>query len=145
MKTFLSGSLQQTVELGKSFAVSLKPGDILALFGNLGTGKTQFVSGVCQGLGVSSRVTSPSFTMVNEYPAAFGIVAHIDLYRIGSKRELLDLGLESYFHDKCICLIEWAEGALQLLPPSYHSVKLSYGKAENERIIEIRTSEEARV
>jgi len=145
MKTFLSGSPRQTVELGKSFAVSLKPGDVLALFGNLGTGKTQFVSGVCQGLGVRVRVTSPTFTMVNEYPAPFGLVAHIDLYRIGLARDLREIGIESYFHDRCICLIEWAERALQLLPPAYHSVKFSYGKTEEGRIIEIRTAQEALV
>lgn len=145
MKSFLTKSPQETAELGRSFAASLRAGDVLAVFGNLGTGKTQFINGVCQGLGVRSRVTSPTFTIANEYAAPPLMVVHIDLYRIGSERELMDLGIESYFHEGCICLIEWAEGALSVMPHSYHAVKLSYGASENEREIEIRSKEEVTV
>jgi tRNA threonylcarbamoyladenosine biosynthesis protein TsaE len=143
MNNYLSRSREETVGLGIAFAASLRPGDVVAIFGNLGTGKTQFVNGICQGLGVRARVTSPSFTIINEYAAPFGIVAHCDLYRVGSSDELLNIGIESYFHDTCICLIEWAEGALHLLPRLYHSVKLSYGEGENDRVIEIRNAGEA--
>jgi tRNA threonylcarbamoyladenosine biosynthesis protein TsaE len=145
MKTFQTASLQETIDLGKSFAASLRPGDVLAIFGNLGTGKTQFVIGVCEGLGVEARVTSPTFTIVNEYPAPFGIVAHVDLYRISERSELREIGLESYFHEGCICLIEWAEMALHLLPPAFHSARIMFGPARNERVIELRTAEEALV
>jgi tRNA threonylcarbamoyladenosine biosynthesis protein TsaE len=142
MRAFLTRSPQETTELGRSFASSLAPGDVLAVFGNLGTGKTQFINGVCQGLGVRDRVTSPTFTIVNEYAVPPLMVVHIDLYRISSHRELADLGIESYFHEDCICLIEWAEGALNVMPHVYHAVKLSYGASENEREIEIRSKEE---
>ena len=145
MKTFLTKSPRETTDLGKSFATSLRPGDVLALFGNLGTGKTQFINGVCQGLGVLTRATSPTFTIVNEYATPSLMVIHIDLFRIGSERELMELGIESYFNEGCICLIEWAEGALAVMPHAYHSVKLSYGAEENAREIEIRLKEEVAV
>jgi len=137
MKTVVTRSMQETTTLGRSFGSELKPGEIVALSGELGSGKTQFVKGICIGMGIQAPVTSPTFTLINEYPAPFGIVAHIDLYRIGSDRELQDLGLESYFRDTCICLIEWAERALGVLPPSFRPVKLAHGMGENERIITI--------
>jgi len=142
MMTFVTRSPEETIELGKSFASSLKPGDIVAIFGNLGTGKTLFVKGVCQGLRVRDRVTSPTFTIVNEYSAPRGGVVHIDLYRINSSAELTEIGIESYFDGERISLIEWAEGALSLLPRTYHTIKLKYGGAENEREIEIGMKEE---
>ena len=80
------------------------PGDVVGLIGELGSGKTQFVSGVCEGLGVTVRVTSPTFTLINEYPAPAGNVVHIDLYRIDTGAELAELGIEEYFNDRNICL-----------------------------------------
>jgi tRNA threonylcarbamoyladenosine biosynthesis protein TsaE len=137
MKSFVTNSLSETVDLGRTFAASLRPGDVVALMGDLGTGKTQFVIGVCDGLGVRCRVTSPTFTLVNEYPAPFGLVVHIDLYRITSRSELPEIGIESYFHEGCICLIEWAEVALHLLPASVYCARLDFGSVANERVIEL--------
>jgi tRNA threonylcarbamoyladenosine biosynthesis protein TsaE len=133
MTTILSRSPQETVDLGRSFATSLSVGDVVAIFGNLGTGKTLFVKGVCAGLGVHEHVASPTFTIISEHPAPCGKVIHIDLYRVSGHTDLRELGLEEYFGGNNICLIEWAERVLELLPPQYYRVKVSFGKGETDR------------
>lgn len=137
MTTFITHSAEETAALGRSFAASLRPGDVVALHGNLGSGKTSFVAGVCQGLGVRGHVSSPTFTLINEYPAPFGLVAHIDLYRIRSRAELAELGMEEYFGEKAVALIEWAEEAMDLLPRAHHVVAIRYGVEESDREISI--------
>ena len=135
MNRYSSPSREKTAALGKAFAATLVPGDVVALFGELGAGKTQFVSGVCQGLRVEGHVASPTFTLINEYPAPFGTVAHVDLYRIERTPELAELGIQEYFRTDCICLIEWAERALGILPPGHYRVKLLFGGDEGSREI----------
>lgn len=109
----------------------------MALVGDLGTGKTRFVTGVCDGLSVQQRATSPTFTFVNEYHAPLGAVVHIDLYRVRSPAEVEELGVEEYFTDSTICLIEWAENILGRLPRRHHLVRFRFGDHENEREITI--------
>ncbi len=138
MSATLSRSPEETIGLGKSFASSLRPGDVVALFGTLGSGKTRFISGVCDGLGVRMHATSPTFTLINEYPAPFGRVVHIDLYRIGSRRELAELGIEEYFTGECICLIEWAEAVREILPHRHFEIRLGLGTDDTTRTIDIR-------
>ncbi|MEK9138001.1 MAG: tRNA (adenosine(37)-N6)-threonylcarbamoyltransferase complex ATPase subunit type 1 TsaE [Bacteroidota bacterium] len=135
MKSFHSHSREETIRLGESLAASLKGGDVVALSGELGTGKTHFINGVCRGLAVRGHVASPTFTFINEYPADVFTVVHIDLYRVSSRRELAELGIEEYFSERFICLIEWAERMTEYLPHSYISVKLAYGDEENDRLI----------
>jgi tRNA threonylcarbamoyladenosine biosynthesis protein TsaE len=137
MRQILSRSAEETEAAGRTFAGSLRPGDVVALTGTLGSGKTKFVEGVCRGLGVLGHVTSPTFTLINEYPADFGVVAHIDMYRINGMKEVADLGLEEYFNARCVCLIEWAEAVLGMLPPARFHVSLAHGGAESERTIQI--------
>jgi tRNA threonylcarbamoyladenosine biosynthesis protein TsaE len=137
MRRILSRSAEETGAAGRTFARSLRPGDVVALTGTLGSGKTKFVEGVCRGLGVRGHVTSPTFTLINEYPADFGVVAHIDLYRINGMKEAADLGLEEYFNGRCVCLIEWAEAVLGMLPPARFHVSFAHGAAESERTIQI--------
>lgn len=137
MTTFVTHSAAETSALGRSFAASLRPGDVVALFGNLGSGKTAFVAGVCEGLGARGRVSSPTFTLINEYAAPFGLVAHIDLYRIRSRADLAELGIEEYFAPGCIALIEWAEEAMDLLPRGHQVVSIRYGEGETDREISI--------
>ena len=137
MKRLMSRSAAETVAFGREFAASLNPGDVVALMGTLGSGKTRFASGVCEGLGVATHVTSPTFTLINEYAAPFGIVAHIDMYRIGSRAEVADLGLEEYFNDRCICIIEWPDAILDVLPPQHFRISISHGETEGEREIVI--------
>ncbi len=137
MTVFHTRSSAETLELGASFAKSLSPGDVVAISGNLGAGKTLFVSGVCKGLGITGAVTSPTFTMIHEYAAPSCVVVHIDLYRVSSLHELRSLGVEEYFDDGHICLIEWAERAMELLPESHIRVKISGGESPVQRQISI--------
>lgn len=138
MRTYRTHSARETVEVGKAFAAQLKPGDCVALSGTLGSGKTQFVIGVCEGLQARTHATSPTFTFINEYSAPFGTVVHIDLYRIEKPSELDALGVEEYFNERCICLIEWPELIADRLPPCHYTVELRHGAAEDEREIVIR-------
>ncbi len=120
----VTSSEAETIELGRRFSAALKPGDVVALYGELGSGKTQFVKGVCAGIGVTEHVTSPTFTLINEYRKHGGMpVFHLDLYRIRSFEELLALGTEEYFEDGGVSLIEWAEKADPLLPAGRFSVR----------------------
>lgn len=141
MKTFATTSAQETSDLGRMFAATLKPGDVVAIVGNLGSGKTQFVQGACAGLGVNGHVSSPTFTIINEYVAPCGPVAHIDLYRIGSRSELADTGVEEYFNERTVCFIEWAETILDLLPPAHYLVRITQVGSDNEREITIQHEE----
>ena len=144
MNRIVSRSAGETEAAGTAFAGRLRPGDVVALTGTLGSGKTRFVTGVCRGLGVAARVTSPTFTLINEYPAPFGMVAHIDMYRINGMKEVAELGLEEYFNDRCVCLIEWAEAVLDILPPARFHVAFAHGGTESERTIELEGPADAR-
>ncbi len=137
MNTWRTKSPEETREVGKSFAAQLKGGDVVTLAGNLGSGKTQFVVGVCEGLNVRGHVASPTFTFINEYETDFGKVAHMDLYRISKRAEIAELGVGEYFNENCVCLIEWPDMIVNLLPEKHYEVRLSYGEQDNERQIEI--------
>jgi tRNA threonylcarbamoyladenosine biosynthesis protein TsaE len=143
MKRILSRSAEETGAAGRAFAGRLRPGDVVALTGTLGSGKTRFVAGACEGLGIRSHVTSPTFTIINEYPATFGTVAHIDMYRIRSMSEVADLGIEEYFNARCICFIEWAEQVMAIIPPAHFHVAFAHGGSESERTIEIEGPRES--
>ena len=139
LKTFSEG---ETISLAREFARRLVAGDVVALYGELGAGKTQFVKGVCLGLGLVEVVTSPSFIIMNEYKYARNggeslSVYHFDFYRIKSISEVYDLGIEEYFYGKGICLIEWADAAGPLLPPSRYDIILNILSGGNEREIRI--------
>ncbi len=135
MTSLHSHSREETMQCGRVFASTLRGGDVVALSGELGAGKTHFIAGVCEGLGVKAHVASPTFTIINEYPAAVATVVHVDLYRISSRGELFELGIEEYFNERCICLIEWAERMRDFLPYPHIHVTLTYGKGDNDRNI----------
>lgn len=130
-----SASPEATLAIGRQFAQRLRPGDVVAVRGNLGSGKTHFISGVCEGLGVRMHATSPTFTLINEYDAPFGKVVHMDLYRINKPAELRELGIEEYFNEHCICLIEWPEVMEEMLPSRRFDVRIEYGNGDHERLI----------
>lgn len=132
-KEILSNSLEQTQAYGREFAVGLKSGDVAALSGPLGSGKTAFVRGVCAGLGVTTPVTSPSFIIVNEYPGRLPVY-HWDLYRLNSLDEVRRLGIEECFASEGVCLVEWAEKILSLLPERRWEIHFSIA-GENQRKI----------
>ena len=112
-----STSPHTTLELGKSIGKGLAPGDVIALIGELGAGKTVFTKGIALGLGIKGDkiVVSPSFTLVNRY---FGKIPlyHIDLYRLNSSSELKDLGLEEFIYGNGVTVIEWAQKFPEILP-----------------------------
>ena len=136
-KVFVTESEDKTIALGEDLARRLKHGDLVALFGDLGTGKTRFVQGVCRGLGIREHVASPTFTIVNQYNAGELVVYHFDFYRVNSLSEIRDVGFEDYVAGDGISLIEWAEKVHQLLPSHRYDVRLELGETENTRKITI--------
>lgn len=124
--------------LGEEFAkTKLKPGDVVALIGELGSGKTRFIKGICSGLGVTEHVSSPSFTIVNEYASKNGKIFHFDFYRIASISELKEIGFYDYVYNEGICVIEWADRVMDLLPPNRYDVLFTLGESETVREIVI--------
>ncbi len=115
--TFLSASDQETIRLGQRLGALLAQGDVVALVGELGSGKTWFTKGLALGLGVNpdTIITSPSFTLVNEYKARYTFY-HMDLYRLESLPELLSAGLEEYLHNGGVVVLEWADRWPEILP-----------------------------
>jgi tRNA threonylcarbamoyladenosine biosynthesis protein TsaE len=130
-------TVDETVAAGRSFAAVLRRGDVVALTGDLGAGKTHFVTGVCAGLGAEGHIASPTFTLIHEYRASDCTVIHADMYRINSVREAFDLGLAEYFQPPFVTLIEWADRILDLLPKEHYLVELRHGASHGERIITI--------
>lgn len=112
---FLSHSVAETEALGAQTAQHLSPGTVLAYRGDLGLGKTAFTRGLARGLGVTARVTSPTFTLVNEYAGRLPLF-HFDLYRLGGADDLFDIGWEDYLDRGGICAVEWSERAPEALP-----------------------------
>jgi len=134
---FKTSSTSETIRIGKRLGRLLQPGDVVALVGDLGAGKTQFIKGLAEGAGVgrATYVSSPSFTLINEYPGRIPFY-HIDLFRLESEREAEGLGLEEYVGGNGITAIEWAEKIFSLLPEELLSVKIHY-TGEHSRTIEI--------
>jgi len=137
LHTILTYNEQETIDAGKLFALKLRPGDVVACYGDLGAGKTRFIKGVCETLGVHKHVASPTFTIINVYKTETGTIYHFDLYRINSADELFELGFEEYTTGSGICLIEWAEKAGDMLPPERYDVRFQLGTSENERQLTI--------
>ena len=101
-------TIEETIRFGKMLGSLLQAGDILALQGTLAAGKTQLTKGIAQGLGITEPVTSPTFTIVSEYYGRLPLY-HIDVYRLGSPEEFLDLGVEEMLYGQGVCVIEWSE------------------------------------
>ena len=111
------------MQLGRTLAEYLEKGQVVTFEGNLGSGKTTLIKGICQGLGIEEPVTSPTFTLVNEYQGRLPVY-HFDFYRIDDAGELLDLGLEEYFYGQGVCLIEWPEQVQAWLPDDHWKISL---------------------
>jgi len=136
MQIFQSSSEQDTERIASEFAKSLKRGDVVALFGDLGAGKTAFVRGVAAQFGVDSdRISSPTFTLVNEYGGEIPIY-HFDVYRLENAALTEFDWLDEYLFGEGICLVEWAEYILPILPKDYIRVEIERLN-ENEREITI--------
>jgi tRNA threonylcarbamoyladenosine biosynthesis protein TsaE len=109
MATFISHSPAETESLGEKFGRAAQSGFVFALSGELGAGKTQFVKGLARGLGISARVHSPTFTLVNEYNGGRLKLFHLDLYRLETRTQILSAGLEEFLEPDGVSVIEWAE------------------------------------
>lgn len=139
-KIYITKSGNETMKLGEAFAKTLKPGEIVCLYGNLGGGKTTFVKGVAEGFGIKERIISPTFIVVRQHDIKQGKIRrlfHVDLYRLG-EGEALSLGLKDIIEDdQAIILIEWAKKADKLLSSKKISKVFFKDLGEEKREIKI--------
>ena len=132
MKEIISNSPEETIEYGKTLAKDLKAGDIIVLTGDLGSGKTKLTEGILTYFGLQDEISSPTFTIVNEYDTPNLKIFHFDVYRLEEPEEFSFIGGEEYF-EKGASIIEWGEKIEQLLPPNY--TKISFSRSlENEDV-----------
>lgn len=130
-KVFITKNSEETKTLGRSFAKSLRVGDVVCLHGDLGSGKTTFVQGLAEGLGIKNRIISPTFIIIRTYKNFY----HVDLYRVEKEDDIKTLGLEEIINDKSrVVAIEWAQKMKNFLPKKRIDVRFSY-EGENKRKI----------
>ena len=137
--TFYSNSEKDTLNFGKKLASYLKPKDIIVLTGELGAGKTKFTEGFLSYFGLENEISSPTFTIVNEYCKNYINIYHFDVYRLEDSSEFYEIGGEEYF-EKGICLIEWGELIKDALPKDYLEITFSKNienRNENSRILNL--------
>ena len=132
-----SASEQETEALGRALVERLSPGAVVAFTGDLGAGKTAFVRGMAKGLDIPQRVTSPTFTIVNEYEGGRLPLFHFDLYRLGSSDELFDIGWEDFLRRGGICAVEWSENVADALEPDTVFIDIRRGDGPEDRVITI--------
>ncbi len=138
--TVTSNSAAETEELGERLATELQAGEILAFRRGLGTGETAFVRGIARGLGITDPVTSPTYTIVNEYEGRLPLF-HFDLYRLGSLEELEDIGWEDYLRRGGVCCLEWSENVPEITQEAT-VVTICRGETDEQRIITIQRRDE---
>lgn len=134
---FMSNSAEQTERLGVRLGQLLQPFDILALQGDLGAGKTTLARGIGRGWGTTLRVTSPTFTLVNEYPRPSDgrLLYHLDCYRLNNDDEVESMGLDDILNGRGALMIEWSERILSWLPADYLQVDLNYVNTTRRRLL----------
>ena len=134
---WITHSPAETEALGARLADALDAGRVVAFTGDLGTGKTAFVSGMARALGVEERVTSPTFTIVNEYEGGRLPLFHFDMYRLGDADELFHIGWEDYLARGGICAVEWSENVAEAIEPDAVRVSIVRGDGDSDRMITI--------
>lgn len=138
---YVTNSPEETEGLGASLGQHLEPGRVVAFTGDLGAGKTAFVRGLALGLGYTGRVTSPTFTIVNEYEGGRLPLFHFDMYRLGSAGELFDIGWEDYLDRGGVCAVEWSEHVDEVLDLNCIRVDIRRGETDSQRRITISGGE----
>ncbi len=134
MATFISNSPAETEAFGHEFAKQVRAGSVLALKGDLGTGKTQFVKGLVAGVSSSAEVTSPTFTLIHEYLGGCLPIYHFDFFRIEGRRAAARLGLDDYFFGDGVSVIEWADKFAELIPEQAEWISFEM-KSKTQRVI----------
>ena len=136
---YISNSYEETQKIAADFAKTLKEGDVLCMYGDLGVGKTAFVQGLAKGLEINEPITSPTFTIVNEYSGALPLY-HFDVYRIADSDEMYEIGYEEYVYGDGVSVIEWPQLIDDILPEKRYDIEIAkdYDKGENYRTIEIK-------
>ncbi|MBE7016280.1 MAG: tRNA (adenosine(37)-N6)-threonylcarbamoyltransferase complex ATPase subunit type 1 TsaE [Ruminococcaceae bacterium] len=133
---YKSNSVRETQNIAKAFAKGLKPGDVVCLSGDLGTGKTAFVQGMAMGLSIEDMVNSPTFTIVNCYSGRLPVY-HFDVYRISDPDEMYEIGYEEYVYGDGVCIIEWPEQIAEILPKERYDIKIEKNLEVHEDFREI--------
>ena len=126
-------SEKETERIGEAIGQAAEPGTVVALIGDLGTGKTTLTKSIARGLGVTETVTSPTFNIIREYKSGRIPLYHFDVYRIGDPDEMFELGYEEYFYGDGICVVEWADIIEELLPEDAVIIHIERGASEEER------------
>ena len=134
---YVTHSREETVNLGARLADALTGGTVVAFTGGLGAGKTAFVAGMARALGVKERVTSPTFTIVNEFEGGRLPLFHFDMYRLGSADELFHIGWEDYLARGGVCAVEWSENVAEAIEDDAIRVSIVRGDGDDDRIITI--------
>ena len=136
---YISNSYEETQKIAADFAKTLKEGDVLCMYGDLGVGKTAFVQGLAKGLEIDEPITSPTFTIVNEYSGTLPLY-HFDVYRIADSDEMYEIGYEEYVYGDGVSVIEWPQLIDDILPEKRYDIEIAkdYDKGEDYRIIEIK-------
>ena len=125
----------ETRDFALNLAEELEAGNVLALIGDLGTGKTALTKYIAQGLGIRDSIVSPTFTIVREYTGGRLPLYHFDVYRLADSEEMFNIGAEEYFYEKGgVCVIEWADIVEDILPADTKYIYIEYGASEGERI-----------
>ena len=134
-------SEQETEQIGEAIGRAAEPGTVVALIGDLGTGKTTLTKSIARGLGVTETVTSPTFNIIREYKSGRIPLYHFDVYRIGDPDEMFELGYEEYFYGDGICVVEWADIIEELLPEDAVIIRIERGADEEEREYKIESED----
>lgn len=129
-------SFEETVELGRKLGRLLTPGDVICLSGDLGTGKTALTNGIAKALDITSYITSPTFTLVNEYEGKIPLY-HFDVYRIADSDEMFDIGFEEYINSEGITVIEWGEQITEILPKELIKITIKKNLARGLDVREV--------
>lgn len=133
-KTVYIKNESETEAFGIELAKTLNAGDVVALIGDLGTGKTALTRYIAKGLGINERINSPTFTIVKEYAEGRLPLYHFDVYRVSDADELFNIGIDDYFFGNGVCVVEWADLISDILPENTKYINIEYGESEGERI-----------
>lgn len=134
MRILTMKNQEEVAKFGISLGKGLNAGDVVALIGDLGTGKTTLTKYIAEGLGIVETITSPTFTIVKEYKSGRLPLYHFDVYRLKNSEDFFQIGGEDYLYSKGVSIIEWAENIEEALPEKTKRIFLDYGKEEGERI-----------